>query len=141
MTKLDSLSPEQRRVMLATAAGWKLVPHQWTNSYNNTNVNGWKAQNPHGLLSRTAWADHERAWKECGAPEYDTDLNACHALEAKLTDEQCKVYLAHLETIHASDVYESNGDLECPADNYWFHASASQRASALILTLVEGVKL
>lgn len=122
---LSDLTPERRRVMLAEAAGWK--PTRETR-----------------VPFRKIWIRDDGGgdyWAVDDLPDYDTSLYACHDLESKLTHEQCATYQARLTELIASDVYEMDGELPCPAYEYWFHASASQRASALLLAIYSEINL
>jgi hypothetical protein len=117
--KLSSLSPEQRRVMLATADGWKDI-HIWDGTAEGCPTNLLLSESPFGL-------------RNVEVPRYDTDLNAVAALEAKLTERQWIDYQENLWGVCKPDPGVQHKHL--------IHASAQQRASALLLTLCPKVEL
>jgi hypothetical protein len=111
--KLDSLSPEQRRVMLATAAGWKSIRALGLDE----ELHGWIEPGPLEPL-----------------PDYDESLDACADLEAKLTDEQHHVFRRQLQKLCGDDGVSYDF-------REYVSASAIQRCSALLLTLCPEVEL
>lgn len=132
MTKIHDLTPEQRRVMLAEAAGWKLNP------CTVCGQNGFVAVSPEGESFWDEASCIESAAMIRVCPNYDADLNECHQLEAGLTDEEHDSFRYNLRTIVLGAI---GGDWRDDAGRHYVSAKPDQRASALLLTLVEGMEL
>jgi len=126
--KLDSLSPEQRRVMLAEAAAEKPMFYLMKrgyyyrpegHGYTSSPSEAWRLSEAEADLLVYPY-DEPVTKHPVPLPDFDTDLNACHELEAKLTDEQYEQFyfwISHLTPL-----------------GRMVSASAFQRASALLLT-------
>lgn len=118
MTKdeLAALTPEQKRIRIAEACGFKR--QAWCNG----------AVRPDG-----AWLGRTEPYKEVLlriSPDYLNDLNdlnACHEMELQLNEAQRYKYVGWLDSIT-----DKPGDAP-----YWFllHATAAQRCDAFLLTL------
>jgi hypothetical protein len=65
-------------------------------------------------------------------PEYLADLNAMHEVEKRLSIDQCRVYNETLAKICVPIASLFRG---VQADGYLFHATAAQRAEALLKTI------
>lgn len=72
---------------------------------------------------------------EFSPPDYLNDLNAMAEAEKVLTHVQCIAYHECLNQIQATDTQERNGEIEYQAQDFWFHATAPQRAEAFLRTL------
>lgn len=139
MTKLHDLTPLQRRVMLAEAAG--LNPYRWQFRYQHEE--GWSNSERY-----TSLEDAECAWRDdfdgpsyadpiqriVATPNYDANLNDCHQLEAWLTDEQHDRFRIHMRTLCGEDGVSFDF-------RQYLSSPASMRASALLLTLCPEVEL
>lgn len=68
-------------------------------------------------------------------PDYLNDLNAMAEAEKVLTHAQCIAYHECLNHIQATDTQERDGVIEYQAQDFWFHATAPQRAEAFLRTL------
>lgn len=68
----------------------------------------------------------------CNLPNYFHDLNAVHELEKKLDERQAYQFNEWLSRI-AEQI--PDGEEDCPAALYWYHATAAQRCEALGRTL------
>lgn len=116
MTKeeLEKLSPDEKRVKIAEACGWKseLVP----------------TPNPYGEFQHTWWTSPEGKRPEI-LPDYLNSLDAMAAVEKTLSDEQCDRYLEHLTET-------SGGDAENGKSSFCgYVATAEQRSDAFLLTI------
>lgn len=97
LPKLSSLTPEQIRVMIAEACGWR-----W--SLNHAGYRYMANGGGYGL----AQGDEpmcEDAMRDI--PDYLSDLNAMHEAEKVLTDEQWEFYADHLLWRTGADSHSS----------------------------------
>ena len=107
------MTPERMMIKLAEWAGWE--------EHNSA---------PQGSL-REGWA----TWKSPNGkwlfdpPDYCSDLNAVHELEARLSEAEWRQYYCCVQAAVVGVV------IQRPADIYWMHASALQRCEALCRTL------
>jgi hypothetical protein len=108
------MKPEQQRIAIAEACGWKMHDHPDCLAKKE----GWVSRdwetwvmNPSGILV----FKHD-------IPDYLSDLNAMHEAEKVLTREQEKEYAYQLEAAC------------CPLEYGW-HATAAQRAEAFLRTI------
>lgn len=69
-----------------------------------------------------------------GSPNYPQSLDACHAVEAKLTDDQHDDFRSYLADLTPSNKAEQSERMR-EAERLWISAKARQRSVALILTL------
>jgi hypothetical protein len=106
------MTPEQQRIAIAEACGWKNADHPDVMQFKQ----GWTmpekwCMDPKGVLQ----FNHDR-------PNYLNDLNAMHDAEKALTSEQLEVY--------CNILHKPNHGV------YWaIHATASQRAEAFLRTI------
>jgi hypothetical protein len=106
------MTPEQQRIAIAEACGWKNHDHPDVMQFKQ----GWTmpeqwCMDPKGVLR----FNHDR-------PNYLNDLNAMHDAEKALTSEQLEVY--------CNILHKPNHGV------YWaIHATASQRAEAFLRTI------
>ena len=106
------MTPEQQRIAIAEACGWKNHDHPDVMQFKQ----GWTmpeqwCMDPKGVLR----FNHDR-------PNYPLDLNAMHDVEKVLTNEQLEVY--------CNILHKPNHGV------YWaIHATASQRAEAFLRTI------
>jgi hypothetical protein len=102
------MTPEQQRIAIAEACGWKLKP--------------------------LAHASHQQVWMFNGIarrlPDYLNDLNAMHEAEKMLNFEQSVMFRHFLEC--NSDGPDAKFPTACAA---MCHATPTQRAEAFLRTL------
>jgi len=67
-------------------------------------------------------------------PNYPQDLNACHAMEKCLTDEQWGKYTAHLLDIVSEHIDKENARLRSVC---YCSATARRRCNAFVMTMTE----
>ena len=82
-----------------------------------------------GWWSRGRWVqapNGELLFKH-GIPNYAADLNACHVFEKTLDGKQAGAFHDWLETVQDCDRQE-----DCPAAQFWYHATARQRCEAFL---------
>lgn len=105
------MTPEQQRIAIAEACGWKILPEIDT----STNCACY-AKDPSGDL-------------RCGIPDYLNDLNAMHEAEKVLNHEQVYEFDTRLKEL-------LRPLRAVPQVERWnFHATAAQRAEAFLRTL------
>ena len=111
------MTPEQQRIAIAEACGWKNVTLRIIK-----NVKHEGDDITVGLWSDSGWI-----------PDYLNDLNACHKMEKMLTYEQAELFEDELCDI----CKRLNDEKENPAP--WrfavVNATASQRAEAFLRTI------
>jgi len=107
------MNPEQQRIAIAEACGWKHGETTETAYGASYPLKGWRGPNS------------ERFGHGQFPPDYLNDLNAMHEAQKVFTAEQHKRYLRHLAGITlASDCLDEAVD-----------ATAAQRAEAFLRTL------
>lgn len=107
------MKPEQQRIAIAEACGWKLK--------SNGLSPMWSWQNE-SLIHRIKWVAHKVMASQGVLPDYLNDLNDMHEAEKVLTNEQLEVY--------CNILHKPNHGV------YWaIHATASQRAEAFLRTI------
>ncbi len=113
--QLSELTPDQKRVKIAEACGWKIVhrPGVWPDHYDMTAPDG---------------STYVFVELRC-LPAFATDLNAMHEAEKTLTHDQRIKYLSILGTQVAAS---TNASLETALWN-GTTATAAQRADAFLL--------
>lgn len=108
------MNPEQQRIAIAEACGWKLKSNglspMW--SWQNENLN-----------HRIKWVAHKVMASQGVLPDYLNDLNAMHEVEKTLTDK------AHEE--FRLNLYDVIGD----DSRLIVSSTAAQRAEAFLLTI------
>jgi hypothetical protein len=128
--ELSTLSPEQKRVKIAEACGWKWVPE----------FNSRKKENY--LIPPTG--RHCVVWKDglLGGnqpPDYLNDLNAMHSTEKVLTERQRLQYIEEVGKIIRDELANSGLNPRAMEDReviyHHMHATAAQRADAFLLSL------
>lgn len=111
------MTPEQQRIAIAKACGWKLEP--WSH--------GTRLIRPDGTIANNYYAEHWRL------PSYLSDLNAMHDAEkvlfGLLPNAECKYRDALIEVIQ----HEREGRFIMAID--CVVATSSQRAEAFLRTL------
>lgn len=117
------MTPEQQRIAIAEACGWKLK--------SNGLSPMWSWQNE-SLIHRIKWVAHKVMASQGVLPDYLNDLNAMHEAEKVLTPDTRPEYLCQLfdaATRGRSGLY--------PVDENYLshHATASQRAEAFLRTI------
>jgi len=103
------MKPEEQRIAIATACGWKEV------------------QPPFEFR----WMNPQTKWTEPEVPDYLSDLNAMNDAEGMLKGEQARDYanrLFHITLANRENIEE---------DSWFIHvrATASHRAEAFLKTL------
>lgn len=111
--KLTDLSPEQKRIAIAEACGWRDCCVATTEKY-------WKDGDVIGQPKE------EYGW--CILPDYLNDLNAMHEAEKVLTRKQVSHYGELLSE-------SANRTYDYPASYLVATATAAQRAEAFLRTL------
>ena len=107
------MNPEQQRIAIAEACGWKLK--------SNGLSPMWSWQNE-SLIHRIKWVAHKVMASQGILPDYLNDLNDMHEAEKVLTNEQLEVY--------CNILHKPNHGV------YWaIHATAAQRAEAFLRTI------
>jgi len=106
---MSELTRWQKRIRIAEACGWRVF---------ESGADGIFARPPEGKLPE--WADME-------LPDYFGSLDAMHEAEKVLTEEQKKIYTAHL---HPKELHHY-----LMADFLVCHATATQRTEAFGKTL------
>ncbi len=113
------MSPEQQRIKIAEACGWKII------DFNRGD------KLPDVVPSKTTYWDKERKYKPYPAiPDYLNDLNAMHEVEATLDCVQQFAYAAYL---YYGEPHEHAWDQVAAFEIA--HATAAQRAEAFLKTL------
>lgn len=125
--KLSDLSAEQKRVMLAEKDGWR--HGQWTRAYGGDSL----------LWSESGWTSQDGT-RHPEAPNYLTDLNACHSLEERLTDAEYERFMLELWKLVAGD-QPRQASAPIRFERAYLSATADQRSDALLLTLYPEVTL
>ena len=105
------MNPEQQRIAIAEACGWKLK--------SNGLSPMWSWQNE-SLIHRIKWVAHKVMASQGVLPDYLNDLNAMHEAEKVLTESQMTTMSQYL--------HRKLGML-------WGFATADQRAEAFLKTL------
>jgi hypothetical protein len=106
------VTPEQQRIAIAEACGWRQSTAKHPKSGNIVEI----------------WTDGKRDWSHTQKiPDYLNDLNAMHEVEKVLTDEQQRTYAAELGRSY---------------DGSFLHVSApaAQRAEAFLRTIGKWVE-
>lgn len=107
------MTQEEQRIVIAEACGLERLPF---------------VAKDEGSMS---------TWEEWfhSLPDYLNDLNAMHEAENLLNYEQCNSYYDALCNLIGNDEYQAKCVGEEPANAYFFHATAAQRAEAFLKTL------
>ena len=108
------MTPEQQRIAIAEACGWKR---------GHTGATHW-VSDPYGI--RMGWSSM-REVTDNALPDYLNDLNAMHEAEKVLKSEQHFTYQIELARAISTITYPLNFAL--------LHATAPQRAEAFLRTL------
>lgn len=103
------MTPEQQRIAIAQACGWKLMYCRFHNATT------WHS--PQGICAEGN--------TEIVLPDYLNDLDAMHEAEKVLTKHEPGVFLGHLAEVHG----------QIPSVWASVHATAAQRAEAFCKTL------
>lgn len=110
------MTQDEKRIKLAEAAGWKHIQRL---------LSGWHGLQEQGPLEEL--------------PDYFNDLNAMHELVMSQPKEVRSRFRLELEWLIAPSTKPGkvSGIQLMNAENYdqWFHATATQRAEAIGLTL------
>lgn len=115
------MNEQDQRIAIAEACGW--VPKRMNLPQNPIH---WEKEFP----DRIRVVENSR-----NLPNYLGSLDLMHEAEKVLTHEQCGIYNLHLENIQAIDTQERDGNLEYPAQDFWHHTTAAQRAEAFLKTI------
>ena len=115
------MNPEQQRIAIAEACGWKLK--------SNGLSPMWSWQNE-SLIHRIKWVAHKVMASQGVLPDYLNDLNAMHDAENVLTDDQWPIYRDEIRLVVLGPIRTVSG--WCKSD---IHATASQRAEAFLRTI------
>lgn len=112
------MTPDEQRIAIAEFCGWK-----WRDNVRPIYppCGGWFSPEGHGPFGPDAF------------PDYLNDLNSIHEAEKKLTDEQWSLYRLDLTTVCEREDKERLG--YTPTHQSFWHATATQRAEALLRTL------
>lgn len=115
------MTPEQMRIAIAEACGWRLF-YQWMNSTDLSTVvqkGVWYLDGNSGHISFDM------------LPDYLSDLNAIHEAEKVLPYKQLEKMHAHLAEIVVTAVPRNRHT----AHDFIWHATAAQRAEAFLRTI------
>ncbi len=115
------MNTEHQRIAIAEACGWTTRPNGFQRCFI------WVDPDGHDVGQTNHEAHMETAARNL--PDYLSDLNAMHEAEKVLTAIQCNDY----DTYIMHRLRES--EINPPANRFKFHATASQRAEALLRTL------
>jgi hypothetical protein len=115
--KISNMSPEQKRIAIAEACGWK--------HYGCTGC----AYSP---CVCNEWIHESTDFSATRLPDYLGDLNACHEMEKTLTDDQVDSYLGALLTFTWRGCKPS-GQFRDLGEWRTLHATAAQRADAFLI--------
>jgi len=119
------MSPEKQRIKIALSLGarWYLLGSGWT----------WLSMKDL-LFSSTAWKlvdapnDISKVTIGESVPNHLSDLNACAAMEATLTTDECWLYNRALD-----EILGTAGGIGSGAIDQWkWHATAPQRCEAFL---------
>ena len=114
------MSPEQQRIAIAQACGWRGVdPRRW-GGYTDT-------YNPLCSMADAIGAP-AKFWGY--VPDYLNDLNAMHEAEKVLTEKRVRSYAFTL-----AQVLDTSPTVDLDDQFLNIHATAAQRAEAFGLTL------
>ena len=111
------MKPEQQRIAIAIASGWRFDKSRERQKAGYLVL-------PGDGLNVTVWRDGTFG-SERHLPDYLNDLNAMHAAEARLSDEQWEAYLFEL-----NELIGHNHRVQ-----FAVSATAGQRAEAFLRTL------
>jgi hypothetical protein len=114
------MKPEQQRIAIAQACGWKLTETAVTY--------------PNGLVIGFHPPEYVREVFLKACPDYLNDLNAMHEAEEVLSAGQINTYLGHLYKFGKVAAADSN-PWEIIVARVAVHAPAAQRAEAFLRTL------
>ncbi len=125
------MKPEQQRIAIAEACGWKIEnygPAGYKTLY-------WRLRRPNGTIRVEDCTGEEwsRAIFGLMTPDYLNDLNAMHEAEKALSEKQQVWYLQKLMQVRFR-THADSGMIACMADKLAF-ATASQRAEAFLRTI------
>ncbi len=109
------MTPEAQRIAIAEACEYK-KPTTPDEPYLDT----------YGTMNPCYYWQHPTGGPCKGPPNYLNDLNAMHEAEKVLTDAQCKKYSQLLVVVTSA---------KHNAENYYWHATAAQRAEAFLRTI------
>ena len=118
------MTPEQKRIAIAEACGWRGISEQFLVGYAP-----WRTEPYSDRVNACSIADLDSIPLD-PLPDYLNDLNAMHEAEKVLTDEQWPQYRDELRTVVLGGIRLISQ--WCKAD---IHATAAQRAEAFGLTL------
>jgi hypothetical protein len=121
------MTPNEQRIAIATACGWKCAGHpQQLEATEGYNFGYQFVINPDGQL-----VTHN------SIPDYPADLNACHEMEQVLSGEQKEQFIFWLNHLHPSaDIHYAEKKRDLRLDVFdLVHTTASQRAEAFLRTL------
>ena len=117
------MTPEQQRIAIAEACGWKLK--------SNGLSPMWSWQNE-SLNHRIKWVAHKVMASQGVLPNYLNDLNAMHEAEKVLTQDQMIDYSRHVGKSVTSHLPASRAAW---MDFQLINATAFQRAEAFLRTI------
>lgn len=81
--------------------------------------------------------DESKSYNYWLVPDYLNDLNAMHEAEKTLTGKECEQYQAELDALSSEERF-LRVELDHPAEEYFFHATAQQRATAFLRAVRKG---
>lgn len=136
MNPNTDMTDDEIRQAVAESLGWKRI-HYKTAKSDTWLAPGeaprWEMDAITGICPRPRDNADKPSLDGLGMPRFDSSLDAMALAEATLTYEECPDYHEKLCEIHASESCERDTDEpECPADDFWFHATARQRALAFL---------
>ncbi len=126
------MNPEQQRIAIAEACGWKLK--------SNGLSPMWSWQNE-SLIHRIKWVAHKVMASQGVLPDYLNDLNAMHEAEETLDASQCAEYARQLMKHHPTYCVTVLDNRFAPTEEIAYqtyqllHATATQRAEAFLRTI------
>ena len=125
--EVSKLTDEEIRIKVAELCGYHIYVE---------NKEGWAflcAPNGDRLSDSYHPACRTTMWLKF-VPNYPQDLNACHAMEKCLTDEQWGKYTAHLLDIVSEHIDKENARLRSVC---YCSATARRRCNAFVMTMTE----
>ncbi len=114
------MKPEQQRIAIAQACGWKGISPSYLIGYAP-----WRPE-PYSDRVNACPVDELECIPLDPLPDYLNDLNAMHEAEKLLTQEQARTYAGYLGETPQTGTWEG-----C---SMW-HFTAAQRAEAFLRTL------
>jgi hypothetical protein len=140
--QITALTPKERNALIAQHLGISFIRYRFW-------YNGHDRKRPYRSHFKTREEAEENRKREikwgCGEveewinetliPNYIGSLDLMAEAEKTLTHDQCCKYHEWVDVFVAHSVEEMDGEIEYPADEFWFHAKAEQKAIAFLATI------